>query len=667
MISRWMFLTLPLLAAPLRVQAQRLPIVPVAPVPLTTPITMAAQLPKTQFKADEPVVLTITLHNTGDQTVSVGSTSDEEPSFDLDLRDERGQKVRRTVEGEGVFTPRRVAGANIPLYISPHGERKIVFPLTQLFDLSTGGKFSLSVSRQLVVSLSPIKNNEYQANSVTLHAAPLEFSIERAPAVSVDGALAPFSTTGKFVLAAEPNGPIKRFRVGEDGSLSATREDAAPAVPNALKMVTTPDGRFVYVVSGELAKDDSAISGFAVGKDGRLSSLGAPTPLPLDYFTLALDSTRGRLISYSAYQHDNGLENGGRAFHIDANGGLQEVKGFELDGTKTLVLSPDGRLAFYASGPVLAFRVAPDGSFSRVTPMGWRVENAEAVNSFVSPDGKMLLVEAQTRLVDLQSRATGPLDGFALFRIHPDARPTQGLERVSGLFFDHDAQGRAISTKPIGFDPSSQFVLAQTEKGALASFDVSDSHPFRAGRVEVNMDFNWNPTLSYTPTGLTFDTDGHTFYTAGGFRVSAFRLRADGTIQPLGSPLRTSATSLTLATTSLSPVGSEGLQARLAREVATVGTPMPLDVRVATPTSVKVSIMLQGSAWEVAHATPGLTPEPVPLRDAGRGVFPLRLQKGARLDLNRLFDLSRWGVYSVRVSAAGRPPVELTLQVDGED
>ena len=662
-----MFLALPLLAAPLRVQAQRLPIVPVAPVPLTTPITMTAQLPKTQFKADEPVVLTITLHNTGDKEVPLGGSAFEESSFDLDLRDERGQKVKRTLEGKSVLTPLRFTFRNIPLQIAAKGERKITFPLTQLFDLSAGGKFSLSVSRRFIVSFSPIKNNEYKANSVTLHAAPMKFSIKHAPAVRVDGALAPFSTTGKFVLAAEPNGPIRRFRVGEDGSLSATREDAAPVVPNTLKMVATPDGRFVYVVSGELAKDDSAIWGFAIGKDGRLSSLGAPTPLPLDYYTLALDSTRGRLISYSAYQHGHGFENGGRAFHIDANGGLQEVKGFELDGTTTLVLSPDGRLAFYASGPVLAFRVAPDGSFSRVTPMGWRVENAEAVNSFVSPDGKMLLVEAQSGLVDPQNKATGPLYGCALFRIHPDAAPTQVLERVPGLFFDHDAQDHAISTKPIGFDPSSQFVLAQTEKGALASFDVSDSHPFRAGRVEVNMDFNWNPTLSSTQTGLTFDADGHTFYTAGGFRVSAFRLRADGTIQPLGSPLRTSATSLTLATTSLSPVGSEGLQARLAREVATVGTPMPLNVRVAAPTSVEVSIMLQGSAWEVAHATPGLTPEPVPLRDAGRGVFPLRLQKGARLDLNRLFDLSRWGVYSVRVSAAGQTPVELTFEVDGED
>lgn len=241
MISRWMFLTLPLLAAPLRVQAQRLPIVPVAPVPLTTPITMTARLPKTQFKADEPVDLTITLHNAGDKAVPLGGSAYESSSFDLDLRDERGQKVRRTAEGEGVFTPPMVVFANSRLHIPPHGERKIVFPLTQLFDLNAGGRFSLTVSRRFV-KYTLIKGNQYRDDTVTLHAAPLEFSVEAAPvAVAPSAARLPITISASLAKSS--------FKAGEVVNVTLSYSN-----PNDVPVQISPDafGKPLFSIDEDL-------------------------------------------------------------------------------------------------------------------------------------------------------------------------------------------------------------------------------------------------------------------------------------------------------------------------------------------------------------------------------------------------------------------------------
>ena len=629
-----------------------------APVPAPVAgLSMSARFSRSRFKAGDAVDVVVTLRNTSDKRINLGGSALENSAYSFDVRDERGARAPQTLEGERFFKMPFAVFANSLVSLESKQERIRSFRLSQLLDLSAGGRFSLHVSRGV--------GDFFWANARVV-APPVAFEIERAPAVQFDS-VAPLATTGKFLVGAGSGDELTRLRVEENGALSPTR-GTSPTVPRATALVVSPDGRFVYVVrdntvgrtsfGGYAAQADGAIFPFRVGANGALEPLGAPVPLAPDFYTLILDATRGQLVSFSNYQHGRGLENGGRAWKIQPDGRLVAVPGFTLDETATLAFSPSGRLAFTANYPVSAFRVAPDGHFTRETYFGWRLSEGGARDVWVSPDGKLLLVQLEAESKH-QNGATKWAQGGALFRIFPGKTGDALLQRVPGVFFDRDGRG-PISVVPVGFDPSGRFVLGQTARGDIACFDVSNpAKVVLKSRFPAGQQPGWS-SRGNLQLGLAFDEDGHTFYTAGGGVARAFRLSDDGDIQSLGAPISSSACSVALVAAPRSVAQSGILQARLTRDVATAGAAMPLEIRVASPTKLGIEVVRLRESWQKPNEARS---EIIPILRAGQISYPLRLKQSARLDVSRLFDASRPGIYRVKLSVPGASPLELEWEV----
>lgn len=186
MISRWI-IALPLLTAPLRVQAQD---APVAPARVQTPVTISAQLSKTAFKADEPVEVTLLFTNTSDKEVPFGVDRFGKSQFSVavDVRDERGQPVQFTLAGQDSLRPHPWGIWRLnPIVIPPKGQQKGLSLVSRDYDLSGGGRFTLVAS--------------HTENGATVRSAPLEFSVEPAQAVSIDQD-APVSLAAGLLLQA---------------------------------------------------------------------------------------------------------------------------------------------------------------------------------------------------------------------------------------------------------------------------------------------------------------------------------------------------------------------------------------------------------------------------------------------------------------------------------
>lgn len=234
------FLVLSLLAAPVCVGAA--PPAPVVFTPSAKTVTVSASLSKTSFKADEPIDLVVTLSNTSDKEVHVGGSAFEISSFDLDLRDQNGQKVKRTPEGEHILAMPTAVFRNISLLLPPKGQRSHTFPVSQMFDLSPGGRFSLTVSRRFIIGYMPIGNNEYTDKTVAVSAEPLEFSVEAAPAaVAPSAARLPITISASLAKSS--------FKVAEAVNVTLTYSN-----PNDVPVQVSPDafGKPLFSINEDL-------------------------------------------------------------------------------------------------------------------------------------------------------------------------------------------------------------------------------------------------------------------------------------------------------------------------------------------------------------------------------------------------------------------------------
>jgi hypothetical protein len=102
---------------------------------------------KSSFSVGEPILLTVTSRNNGRKVLVLENTFHAEWDYKLDVRNEAGESVALTEEGRRLTKNNSIyASTNIDLH--PGEEVQKDFVITKLFEMTTPGKYSISVNRQ---------------------------------------------------------------------------------------------------------------------------------------------------------------------------------------------------------------------------------------------------------------------------------------------------------------------------------------------------------------------------------------------------------------------------------------------------------------------------------------------------------------------------------------
>jgi 6-phosphogluconolactonase (cycloisomerase 2 family) len=126
----------------------------VAPVtneagPITGGLQLSAWMEQEVFNADMPVRLNVTLHNTTDAPVALGTLASDLVNFTIKVTDEKGQPVPLTAYGRELLQMSAIAGENRQLTLGAGQTRPYLFLLTRLYDLSRDGIYTVQVQRHL--------------------------------------------------------------------------------------------------------------------------------------------------------------------------------------------------------------------------------------------------------------------------------------------------------------------------------------------------------------------------------------------------------------------------------------------------------------------------------------------------------------------------------------
>jgi 6-phosphogluconolactonase (cycloisomerase 2 family) len=182
-------------------------------------------------------------------------------------------------------------------------------------------------------------------------------------------------------LTCSDTSQIYGFSIGSDGALTALPRSpyAVSTFPEGI--ITSPDGRFVYVASpapgaGNTPLGDGAVSGFSVGADGALTPVkGSPVPAGIGPVGITT-SPDGRFLYASTGDPnddnpDDGFDGALSAFGLGADGTMRPLPGspFTTGGVdpaygSAAVLPDQGPVAGFAARVIAGRSVAFDASAS---------------------------------------------------------------------------------------------------------------------------------------------------------------------------------------------------------------------------------------------------------------------------------------------------------------
>ncbi|MFC4117072.1 beta-propeller fold lactonase family protein [Nonomuraea zeae] len=182
-------------------------------------------------------------------------------------------------------------------------------------------------------------------------------------------------------LTCSDTSQIYGFAIGSDGALTALPHSpyAVSTFPEGI--ITSPDGRFVYVASpapgaGNTPPGDGAVSGFSVGADGALTPVkGSPVPAGIGPVGITT-SPDGRFLYASTGDPgdgnpDDGLDGALSAFGLGAAGTMRPLPGspFTSGGVEpaygsAAVLPGQGPVAGFTARVVTGRSAAFDASAS---------------------------------------------------------------------------------------------------------------------------------------------------------------------------------------------------------------------------------------------------------------------------------------------------------------
>ena len=273
----------------------------------------------------------------------------------------------------------------------------------------------------------------------------------------------------------------------------------------------TPDGRFLYAGHGDdnpETRPDSvgAITAFAIGKDGGLTSVGSPIWVGKFCGTNAITPDGHRL--YLVCQDTDEIY----GFAIGAGGGLTPLPRSPYtvsDFPEGIATSPDGRYVWVASpglghvpeGPgavsgfTIGFQRRPDGG-TRITGQG----RAFPVGITVQPNGNFVYVSG--------GDAYGQLNAF---RVGSTGR----LFPLAGSPFRTGGVGPAFNSASVRPNQGPTAAFTTTVNGRFAAFGAAASTDSDGTVTQYRWDFGDGTSQTTTVPQTT-----HTYPSPGTFHVT---------------------------------------------------------------------------------------------------------------------------------------------------
>jgi 6-phosphogluconolactonase (cycloisomerase 2 family) len=290
-------------------------------------------------------------------------------------------------------------------------------------------------------------------NSVSILANNLDGTLTpvNAPAPAGTPSAVSFSPAGFLAVTGSVDNGVSIFKLSDDGDLLPLggRTSTRPGQASAVSAVFSPGRRFLA----------TATDFFAVGRDGRLRSIGYPTSADLATAPLAFSPDETLLART--------IGNQVQLFAIGLDGTLTAVSTTAVDSSPLtdVAFSPDGQYLIAASaiGSVTTFSVALGGALVQTGP-GWRADSGTWHGWRFSPDGR-LVVAIRTnpdQVMSFEFSASGTLTARSAVTL-PAAMGSRTLAFSSdgGLLATADAERGTVTTLVVGSDGS--LTLGDTE------------------------------------------------------------------------------------------------------------------------------------------------------------------------------------------------------------
>jgi DNA-binding beta-propeller fold protein YncE len=656
--------------------------------PAMPSVTLDASMEQPAYREGQPVMLALTLHNNIAKNLFTASAF-EASAFQITVTDEAGRSVPRTAVGERILTPPTAVDANMVSPFSPGQTLSYRFNLARLFDLSRAGVYTVTVSRRFIQRVQPrpaadAPPADTPVQEIVLSAGPLTVRMEE-DAAAQSGPV-PFvapPSRQPFIYAAGPDTDgISHYLVGDDGSLSFSTAYSPLGSPRVAKgtdsLVTTPDGRFLYVGS---AGDDNTVSQFRIGENGVLFPLSPPAVPAQKFPGLLLIDPHGRFL-YSLSNWGNTLYTIGKDGRLTVTA-LMPSDAWAKERIHMVVpsdfglLNSSGSILYACNGRVCGYRLAPNGSVTSLSPLGdgmTEMDDVGRVNAVaLSPDDKFAYCGVSTKngtaffdlVVPMRVEAAGTFTPISNAAQTPPATslPSPGFQPFLCTTLAVDPTGRfLIVVNPgyldcyrIGPDGTLKFLNLTEQKGDLTSvffgpvdhlIYVLNRNPAPLTAFRLDAEHGLVSSNAAMPSGIAFSTN----------MASA--------VAP--TPLKWGPVS-----------GGVSVSARLSADVLLADAPIVLTVTLKNETQHPVQLGAAGldiAGFRLAVAgpqrqSPGVlrgAGEPlaglVPLLAAGRDLFgnpsssktPMVLLPGKarqyRFVLSRLVDLTVAGYYTAQIT-----------------
>ena len=303
---------------------------------------------------------------------------------------------------------------------------------------------------------------------------------------------------------------VTAYTIAADGSLTKLQIiDTTVANPRGLS--ATPDGRFLYAGHGDDNPETrpgsvGAITAYAIGKDGSLTSVGSPIRVGKFCGTNAITPDGHRL--YLVCQDTDEIY----GFSIGAGGGLTPLPRSPYtvsDFPEGIATSPDGRYVWVAGpglghepegpGAVSSFTIGSDGALTEV-PGSPVKAGLFPVGITVQPNGKFVYVSG--------GDAYGQLNAF---RVGSTGR----LFPLAGSPFRTGGVGPAFNSASVRPDQGPTAAFTTTVDGRSAAFDAAASTDSDGTVTQYRWDFGDGTSRTTTVPQTT-----HTYASPGTFHAT---------------------------------------------------------------------------------------------------------------------------------------------------
>ncbi len=130
------------------------------------PLSIAISTPQSALKAGSEVRIEVTLTNTSNRRVLIQERNPA-TDYEIDVRDQRGTAVPETDLGRKLKEPPVIPmnSRNFEMYLRPNESAKENIALSDLYDMSHPGQYTIQVSR--AVSNKP-KDGVVKSNTITV-------------------------------------------------------------------------------------------------------------------------------------------------------------------------------------------------------------------------------------------------------------------------------------------------------------------------------------------------------------------------------------------------------------------------------------------------------------------------------------------------------------------